>query len=85
MTLNNKFKEVYDLYKSRIENISDESQKKELSSMLLEIARNVSVIDKAHEDLLYGKKNSLNSLTEKRHNIAVLRKHLEQKLTALNV
>lgn len=53
--------------------------------MLNGIANGIIFIEKAHESALFGDKNSLKEVTDKRNSVTQLRKQLEQRLAALNV
>lgn len=83
--LNGKFKDSYNNYKLRIDRVKTETQQEALMSILNEIVQNVNSIDQAHENLLYGNKTALTSISDQRNTIIALRKQLEQRLAALKV
>lgn len=84
-TLNTRFNDQYTKYLSRVSKIADPRSKAEASSILELLADNVSAIEKAHSNALFGDKQSLANVSDNRENIIRLRKQLEQKLTALKV
>ena len=84
-TLNTRFNDQYTKYLSRVNKITDAKSKAEASSILELLADNVSAIEKAHNNALFGDKQALASTADHRENIARLRKQLEQRLTALKV
>jgi hypothetical protein len=83
--LNNRFQESYNQYKARIEKVTDVTQRNSLLELLTGIANGILYIEKAHENALFGDRQSLSDVSDKRSAVTNLRKQLEQRLTALKV
>lgn len=84
-TLKTRFDDQYTKYLSRISKITDAKSRAEAGSILENLADNVSAIEKAHNNALFGDKQALSNVTDNRETIIRLRKQLEQKLSALKV
>lgn len=75
-----RFLKEYTDFKNRINEISDESIKKELQSLLSQLYNSVQAIDRQHENLFVRAESRL-SLDAGHNSISQLRKTLSQKIS----
>jgi hypothetical protein len=75
------FKQDYNKMQKEISEVIDENLKKELTSMLLEILREVSIIDMHHDAIsITGKMPE--GIQDSRNKIASIRKRIDAKLSS---
>lgn len=73
------FKQDYNKMQKEISEVIDENLKKELTSMLLEILREISIIDMHHDAIsITGKMPE--GIQDSRNKIASIRKRIDAKL-----
>jgi hypothetical protein len=73
------FRKEFQMFNEKISLIQDETVKKELSSKLNELLREVRLIDSQHRDI-FDKKTIASTVPESRSKLMELRRHLDKKL-----
>jgi hypothetical protein len=73
------FKKEFTTFSEKISRIQNETVKKELSSKLNELLKEVRQIDSQHRDI-FDKKTILSTVPESRTKLMELRRHLDTKL-----
>ncbi len=78
-----RFLKEYTDFKNRINNISDETKKKELSELLKQMVAEVNAIDQQYEGLLVSF-SATNNTTDHKSNLLNIRKSLAKKLDSVD-
>jgi hypothetical protein len=73
------FKKEFTMFSEKISRIQNETVKKELSSKLNELLKEVRQIDSQHRDI-FDKKTISSTVPESRTKLMELRKHLDTRL-----
>jgi hypothetical protein len=73
------FKKEFRMFSEKISRIQNETVKKELSSKLNELLKEVRQIDSQHRDI-FDKKTILSTVPESRTKLMELRRHLDTRL-----
>ncbi len=73
------FKKEFRMFSEKISSIKDENAKKELSSKLTELLKEVRHIDSQHRDM-FDKKTIPSTVPESRSKLMELRRYLDKKL-----
>ena len=73
------FKKEFTMFSEKISRIQNETVKKELSSKLTELLKEVRQIDSQHRDI-FDKKTISSTVPESRSKLMELRRHLDTKL-----
>ena len=73
------FKKEFQMFNEKISQIQNETIKKELSSKLNELLREVRLIDSQHRDI-FDKKTIPSTVPESRSKLMELRRYLDTKL-----
>jgi hypothetical protein len=73
------FKKEFQMFSEKISRIQNEAVKKELSSKLNELLKEVRQIDSQHRDV-FGKKTIPSTVPESRNKLMELRRYLDTRL-----
>jgi predicted component of type VI protein secretion system len=79
LSKNENFLREFRDFSSKIERVTDEGIKKELSALLNKLMLEVKAIDKQHEDMFIGNK-MMDSITDHRESLLNIRKKIAAKL-----
>jgi hypothetical protein len=77
------FKNEFQMFSEKISRIQDETAKKELSSKLNELLKEVRQIDSQHRDI-FDKKTIPSTVPESRTKLMELRRYLDTRLKEFN-